>query len=125
MILAGALCLGAAERKALLDYAAGGGTLLLVGPAGTHDEFGRSTPDLTSEKGAVGKGRLLALPFVLPGVVQAAMTEGTFPDFKDAWAFYPSRLWDEPANADQIAGAVAAVVYRLTAFIPMSKSGPR
>ncbi len=133
VFLAGTLCMNEAQRKAFADYAAGGGSLILIGEAGKYDEWGlqvaRSFASQCGLKvadgnepvsGQVGKGMVHYRPPQLPQVVADAIEAGDFPNYADDWAYYPSKLWAEPADADQI----AAIVNDATGGPAITHDGP-
>jgi len=119
VIAPGTLCLTAAQREALLRFASDGGTLILIGQVGKYDEWGRrseqSLPvqcglDIGAAEAAVsgehGQGRVHFRPPRLPEVVTEEIARRTFPEYREVWFYYPSRLWDEPADADDLAACV-------------------
>jgi len=116
VVLAGQLCLDGRQREAFAQYVAAGGALILIGRAGKYDQWGmRARRDLAEQLGLdiadgleptsqqLGGGTVHYRPIALPKVVQQAIEAGKFPRYDDDWAYYPSSLWDEPPDADELA----------------------
>ncbi len=105
VILAGQECLSKQWADKLREYARGGGTVIFTGNTAHYNEFRETRAVNPLTAGALGKGRLVHIPRIIPASAGRGGSRAAVPGDEtdlEASRTFPATSWNLPANHEEV-----------------------